>query len=87
LLAGAVQRFGYLHYGLAAVLMLVGVKMLIADFYHMPIALSLGLIAVFLATSIIASLLRVHRDGRDGAGVREGQPIEREQHKRATLER
>ena len=58
LLAGAVRRFRYLHYGLAAVLVLVGVKMLIAEVYHMPIALSLGLIATFLGTAIVASLVR-----------------------------
>ena len=58
LLAGAVRRFQYLKYGLAAVLVLVGIKMLIADLYHMPIALSLGLIALFLAVAVAASLLR-----------------------------
>ncbi|HLJ82010.1 MAG TPA: hypothetical protein VKT52_11020, partial [Ktedonobacterales bacterium] len=62
LLAGAIQRFRYLKYGLAAVLVLVGVKMLIADIYHMPITLSLGLIAAFLAIAIVASLVRAGRD-------------------------
>ncbi|HEU5346672.1 MAG TPA: TerC family protein [Ktedonobacterales bacterium] len=56
LLAGSIERFGYLKYGLAAILVLVGIKMLIADLYHMPIALSLGLIACILAISIGASL-------------------------------
>jgi tellurite resistance protein TerC len=62
LLAGAVRRFHYLKYGLAAVLVLVGVKMLIADLYHLPIALSLGLIALFLGSAVIASLVRSPQD-------------------------
>jgi tellurite resistance protein TerC len=70
LLAGAVQRFRYLHYGLAAVLVLVGVKMLIAEVYHMPIALSLGLIAAFLAAAIVASLV----DGQSGGYASTDQP-------------
>lgn len=74
LLAGAIQRFRYLKYGLAAVLVLVGVKMLIADIYHMPIMLSLGLIATFLAVAIVASLLRAGRDGPHD--VNHGKPAE-----------
>jgi tellurite resistance protein TerC len=79
LLAGAVQRFRYLKYGLAAVLVLVGVKMLIADIYHMPIALSLGLIAAFLAVAIVASLMRAgrddtHDDTHNGAYVSRDKP-------------
>jgi tellurite resistance protein TerC len=67
LLAGAMQRFRYLNYGLAAVLVLAGVKMLIADVYHLPIALSLGLIAFFLSAAIVASLLRLRR--KEGYGT------------------
>lgn len=57
LLAGSVASFACLKYGLAAVLVLVGVKMLIADIYHIPIAVSLALVALFLALSVAASLL------------------------------
>ncbi len=57
LLAGVMQSFRYLKYGLSLVLAFVGVKMLIADLYHMPIALSLGVIAAILTLSILASLL------------------------------
>src|SRR5579872_7059880 len=74
LLAGAIQRFRYLKYGLAAVLVLVGVKMLIADIYHMPITLSLGLIADFLAIAIVASLVRAGRD--DTHNVSHDKPAE-----------
>lgn len=49
--------FHYLHYGLSAILIFIGSKMLLADFYHMPIKYSLGFIAATLALSIGASLL------------------------------
>ena len=86
LLAGAVQRFRYLKYGLAAVLVLVGVKMLIADVYHVPIALSLGLIAAFLAVAIVASLIYSRPDNRatEDSG-KQGEQTERP-HEPAPLE-
>lgn len=61
LLAGAMKRLHFLKAGLAAVLALVGVKMLIGDFYHMPITLSLGAIAGILAMAVGASLWRDRR--------------------------
>jgi tellurite resistance protein TerC len=57
LLADLVQRFSYLSLGLAVLLMFVGVKLLVADLYHIPIGVSLGVIALILATAIAASLL------------------------------
>jgi tellurite resistance protein TerC len=57
LLAGSMQRFAYLKVGLAAVLVFVGAKMLIEDVYHVPIAVSLGVIALILSGAIVASLL------------------------------
>lgn len=54
-LAGIMTLFHYLHYGLAAVLGFVGVKMLIADLYHVPEAGSLGLIGGILLISMLAS--------------------------------
>ena len=57
LLAGVMQSFHYLKYGLSLVLVFVGVKMLIADFYHVSIGLSLSVIGVVLTVSILASLL------------------------------
>jgi tellurite resistance protein TerC len=58
LLAGVVHRFVYLKYGLAVVLLFVGTKMLLVDIYKVPVALSLGVISVVLAASVVASLLR-----------------------------
>jgi tellurite resistance protein TerC len=56
LLNGIVHKFVYLKYGLAVILTFVGVKMVIVDFYHVPILVSLGVIVVTLAASILASL-------------------------------
>jgi len=61
LLAGSVMQFAYLKYGLAAILVLVGIKMLIADVYKVPIAISLGLIALILAIAVGASLRKGQR--------------------------
>ncbi|MFA7297343.1 MAG: TerC family protein [Dehalococcoidia bacterium] len=57
LLAGVAHRFVYLKTGLAVILAFVGVKMLIAQFYHVPIVVSLGIIGAVLTVSIVASLL------------------------------
>ncbi len=56
LLAGMMARFVYLKLGLAAVLVFVGAKMLASDVYHLPVWASLLVIAVVLATSVVASL-------------------------------
>lgn len=57
LLADMADRFHLLSYGLALVLMFVGVKMLIVDFYKIPVFLSLGVVGLILASAIAASLL------------------------------
>ncbi|MFC4818851.1 TerC family protein [Dokdonella ginsengisoli] len=56
LLAGAAERFHLLSYGLAAVLLFIGTKMLIADFYKIPIGIALGVVALLIGASIVASL-------------------------------
>ena len=61
LLAGVIHRFHYLKLGLSVVLVFVGTKMLLTDIYKVPVGLSLGIIAVVLATSIVASLLMPKR--------------------------
>ena len=58
LLAGMIGRFAYLKIGLAFVLAFVGAKMLISEFYKVPIWLSLTVIAAAIAISIIVSLRR-----------------------------
>ncbi len=60
LLAGVVDKFHLLKYGLAAVLVFVGLKMVWLNKLfdgHFPIGLSLGIIALFIGGSIVASLL------------------------------
>jgi tellurite resistance protein TerC len=57
LLAGIMDKFFYLKYGLGAVLLFIGVKMLISGWVHIPIALSLGVVAALLGGSIVISFL------------------------------
>ena len=57
-LEGLVDRFPYLSYGLAIVLAFVGAKMLVKDFWHPPIWLSLAIIVVTLGVSIIYSWIK-----------------------------
>ncbi|HEX7052165.1 MAG TPA: TerC family protein [Longimicrobiales bacterium] len=57
LLAGVIERFHYLQIGLAVILVFVGLKMLLANVYHIPIAVSLGVIVLTLAIAVGASLL------------------------------
>ena len=58
LLDGMAQRFEYLHYGLGALLVFVGVKMLVEDIVgHLPVGVSLGVIVAVLGASVGASLL------------------------------
>jgi tellurite resistance protein TerC len=56
LLADMADRFHLLKYGLALILVFVGLKMLIASFYKVPIGIALGVVGVILVTSILASL-------------------------------
>jgi tellurite resistance protein TerC len=58
LLADIIKRFAYLKVGLSVVLIFVGVKMLIMDFYKVPIAASLAIISGILGLSIVVSLLK-----------------------------
>jgi len=55
-LAGMMSRFVYLKLGLAAVLVFVGAKMLVADLFHVPVWASLLTIGALLATSVVVSL-------------------------------
>jgi len=60
-LAGARQRFHYLSHGLGAILIFVGIKMAIADWYHVDTFVSLGAITVMLTTAILLSERRTRR--------------------------
>jgi len=56
-LSGIMGLFHHLHYGLAFILAFVGAKMLIADFYKIPVGSALLVVAVTLVLSIIASVI------------------------------
>lgn len=56
LLADIMDKFQYLKLGLSAVLTFIGVKMVIVDFYHIPVGISLAVVASILTLSILASL-------------------------------
>ncbi|EFH80560.1 TerC family protein [Ktedonobacter racemifer] len=61
--ANVIHKFYYLKAGLAVILTYVGVKMLLADIFHIPTALSLLVIAIVLALAIVASVLRARKRG------------------------
>ena len=54
-LAGMDRYFRYLKYGLATILLFVGVKMCLVDFYKIPVGYSLLIIIFILLISIVAS--------------------------------
>ncbi|BDQ02103.1 TerC/Alx family metal homeostasis membrane protein [Ignavibacterium sp.] len=57
-LAGLVDLFRYLKYGVALLLFYVGIKMLISDFYKIPTEVSLIIIVTILSISILLSLIK-----------------------------
>ena len=61
LLADMANRFHLLKFGLAVVLMFVGTKMLIVDWYKIPIAISLAVVITLLGTSILLSLMSTRK--------------------------
>jgi len=62
LMADVADRFHLLKYGLAMVLTFIGAKMLIAPWYHVPVAASLAIVAVLIGASVIASLIATRPD-------------------------
>ena len=67
LLAGVAERFSMLKYGLAVILVFIGIKMLIVDFYHIPIAVSLGVVfGILVMTCIIIAWVNYRHDKQRG---------------------
>ncbi len=56
LLADFADRFVLLKYGLALILLFIGAKMMLIDLFHIPIAISLGVVALILIASMVLSL-------------------------------
>ncbi len=63
LLSGVAERFSMLKYSLAVILVFIGIKMLIVDFYHIPIAISLGVVfGILTITLVINAWVNHQRD-------------------------
>ena len=67
-LAGAITKFKYLKLALAVLLVLIGVKMIAHDVYHMSHAVSLALIAGIIGAGVVASVVSNRRAAADQAG-------------------
>jgi tellurite resistance protein TerC len=65
LLANVMDKFQYLKLGLSAVLTFIGIKMVIVDLYHIPVGLSLAIVASILTISILASLWKARKTERE----------------------
>jgi tellurite resistance protein TerC len=57
-IAGLMDVFYYLKYGLSAILVFVGIKMLLSGYYKIPDLAALAIIAVLLAASILFSVIK-----------------------------
>lgn len=55
-LSGVMQLFHYLHYGLAFILVYIGIKMLLEGVYQIPILVTLGIIVTTLTLSVLMSI-------------------------------
>ncbi len=64
LLAGVMDKFRYLKMGLAIILVYVGFKMVISEWYHIPTGISLGIIAFVLTIAVLISLWKTWREER-----------------------
>lgn len=61
-LAGMMEMFRYLHYGLSLVLIFVGAKMLLSHSFEIPTPVALAVVAGVLAISVVASLANPKRN-------------------------
>jgi tellurite resistance protein TerC len=69
-LAGLMRMFRYLHYGLSAVLVFIGVKMLVHHWVEIPTAVALGVLAALLGGSVVASVVWSRRHPEAAAAFR-----------------
>jgi tellurite resistance protein TerC len=56
-LAGVIDLFQYLHYGLSVVLVFIGVKMLVSHYYRIPTGVALGVVVGVLGIAVLLSLI------------------------------
>ena len=68
LLAGVAERFSMLKYGLAVILIFIGIKMLLLDVFHIPVGVSLGVIAsILIITLLINTWVNRRNDRKNNA--------------------
>ncbi|WP_145513287.1 TerC family protein [Yersinia massiliensis] len=67
LLANVAERFSMLKYGLSVILVFIGIKMMIMDLFHIPIGISLGVVAGILALTLLINVWVNHRADRRSA--------------------
>jgi tellurite resistance protein TerC len=82
-LAGAMEKFQYLKYALAVLLIIIGAKMIAHEHVHISHAVSLGLIAGIISAGVIASMIATRKAEKAAASsaaipVPEGPPAEPE---------
>jgi tellurite resistance protein TerC len=75
-IAGMMRMFAYLKYGLSAILVFVGVKMIMDSYFHIPVGISLGVVVSLLGLSVLASILwakpkEIHVALKEGEDVAE----------------
>jgi tellurite resistance protein TerC len=56
-IAGLIEKFRFLHYGLSVILIFVGAKMLVSDYIDVPTVVALGTVAAILLASVVLSLV------------------------------
>ncbi|AKQ46070.1 integral membrane protein TerC [Rufibacter radiotolerans] len=61
-LAGIMQLFHYLHYGLSLILIFIGAKLMLSDFIHINMLIALGVVAFILVASVVLSLMFPKKD-------------------------
>ncbi len=62
-LAGMMELFHYLHYGLSVVLIFVGAKMLVSHYYQIPTGVALAVVAGVLLISVLTSVVHPKTEG------------------------
>ncbi|MCX7911394.1 MAG: TerC family protein [Dehalococcoidales bacterium] len=60
-LSGVIEKFYYLNYGLAVILGFLGLKMMVSEFYKIPVVVSLGVVVTVLAVAGVCSVVRARR--------------------------
>ncbi|MFA0742125.1 MAG: hypothetical protein DFNUSKGM_002245, partial [Candidatus Fervidibacter sacchari] len=69
LLEGMIRLFRYLDEGLAVILVFIGIKMLVSEFYKIPTWVALGFVAAVLAITIVSSLIAERKEKVEAEGL------------------